>query len=136
MMLFGVRAAASKKRPGRLRPGALLALLALLIQTAIPLLPMQAMAKSSLPLDGPSICHSGDLTQQTATKPGKPSGHTTPECPVCQAFHLLGTMALPTPTALPQASIQAVAAASITSVVIRPHYAAAAHQARAPPPSV
>jgi hypothetical protein len=135
-MAFGGRAAASKRRKGRLRPGVLLALLALLIQTAIPFLPMPAMADSLSPFGGVPICHAGDLTQQTAPKPEKSSGHTAPDCPVCQAFFLLGSLTPPTPVALPQRPGIAGPAVFIGPTVARPHYAAAAHQARAPPPSV
>jgi hypothetical protein len=135
-MLFGGQGAASKKRTGRWRPGLLLALLALLIQTAIPLLPMPAMAESLSPLEWQSICHSGDLAQQTAPKPGKSSGHSTPECPVCQALQHLGSLTPPAPIALPQAPTQAAAATFVTPALVRSHHAAAAHQARAPPSSV
>jgi hypothetical protein len=135
-MALGIRMAVSKKHTGRLRPDVLLALLALLIQTAIPFLPMAAMAESLSPFDGPSICHPGDLTQQTTPKPGKSSGHTAPDCPVCQAFTLLGSLTPPAPIALPQAPAQAAAAVFVTAAVTRPHHPAAAHQSRAPPPSV
>jgi hypothetical protein len=135
-MAFGIRMRVSKTHTGRLRPGVLFALLALLIQTAIPLLPMPAVAESLSPFDGASICHSGDLTQQTTPKPGKSSGHTSPDCPVCQALQLLGGLTPPTPIALPQGSVRAEAADFVTPAVIRPHHTAAAHQARAPPPSV
>lgn len=135
-MLFGMRARTSKKRTVRLRPGVLLALLALLIQTAIPFLPMPAMAESLSPLDGAAICHFGDPAQQTAPKPGKSSGHASPDCPVCQAFQLLGSLTPPAPVALPQAPGSTEAADFVMPAVIRSHHATAAHQARAPPPSV
>ncbi len=63
----------------RSRFGVLLVLLALTTQTLMTLAPM---AEIMSPLDGPSICHPGDLAQQTVPKPGKSSGHTSPDCPV------------------------------------------------------
>jgi hypothetical protein len=135
-MLFGMRARTSKKRTARSRFGVLLALLALTTQTMMSLVPMAAMAEIMSPLDGPSICHSGDPAQQTAPNPGKSSGHTTPDCPVCQALQLLGSLTPPAPIALPQAPVEAAASVFAITAAIRPHHAAAAHQARAPPPSV
>ena len=82
IMLFGMRSRTSKKRAVRSRFGVLFALLALTTQTLMTLAPMAAMAEMMSPLDGPSMCHPGDLAQQTAPKPGKSSGHTSPDCPV------------------------------------------------------
>jgi len=135
-MQLGMRSRTSKKRAVRSRFGVLLALLALTTQTLMTLAPMAAMAEMMSPLDGPSMCHPGDLAQQTAPKPAKPSGHTSPDCPVCQALLLLGSMTPPTPIALPQAPTETTASVFAITVAIRPHHAAAAHQARAPPPSV
>jgi hypothetical protein len=135
-MQFGMRSRTSKKRAVRSRFGVLLALLALTTQTLLTLAPMAAMAEMMSPLDGPSICHPGDLAQQTAPKPGRPSGHTSPDCPVCQTLLLLGSLTPPTPIALLQAPTQATTSVFAITVAIRPHHAAGAHQARAPPPSV
>ena len=135
-MQFGVRSKTSQKRAVRSRFGVLLALLALTTQTLMTLVPMAAMAEMMSPLDGPSICHPGDLAQQTAPKPGKSSGHTSPDCPVCQALLLLGSLTPPAPIALPQAPPETTTSVFVITAAVRPHYAAAAHQARAPPPSV
>jgi hypothetical protein len=135
-MLFGTRARTSKKRTVRSRFGVLLALLALTTQTMMALVPMAAMAEVMSPLDGPSMCHPGDLTQQTVPKPGKSSGHTTPDCPVCQVLLLLGSLTPPAPIALPQAPTETTTSVFAITAAIRPHHTAAAHQARAPPPSV
>jgi len=136
IMLFGMRSRTSKKRAVRSRFGVLFALLALTTQTLMTLAPMAAMAEMMSPLDGPSMCHPGDLAQQTAPKPGKSSGHTSPDCPVCQALLLLGSLTPPAPIALPQASTETTTAVFAITAVIRPYHAAAAHQARAPPPLV
>jgi len=136
IMLFGMRSRTSKKRAVRSRFGVLFALLALTTQTLMTLAPMAAMAEMMSPLDGPSMCHPGDLAQQTAPKPGKSSGHTSPDCPVCQALLLLGSLTPPAPIALPQASTETTTSVFAITAVIRPYHAAAAHQARAPPPSV
>src|SRR5277367_7001685 len=126
-MLFGKRAKTSKKRAVRSRFGVLLALLALTTQTLMTLAPMAAMAEMMSPLDGPSICHPGDLAQQTAPKPGKPSSHTSPDCPVCQALLLLGSLTPPTPIALPQAPTKALSVVFAVTASARSHDAAAAH---------
>lgn len=135
-MQFGMRSRTSKRRAVRSRFGVLLALLALTTQTLMTLAPMAAMAEMMFPLDSPSMCHPGDVAQQTAPKPGKPSGHTSPDCPVCQALLLLGSLTPPAPVALPQAPTETTASGFAIAVAIRPRHAAAAHQARAPPPSV
>jgi len=132
-MQFGMRPRTSKKRAVRSRFGVLLVLLALTTQTLMTLAPMAEMMS---PLDGPSMCHPGDLAQQTAPKPGKSSGHTSPDCPVCQALLLLGSLTPPAPIALPQAPTETTTSVFAIAVAIRPHHTAAAHQARAPPPSV
>jgi hypothetical protein len=131
-----MRSRTSKTRAVRSRFGVVLALLALTTQTLMTLAPMAAMAEMMSPLDGPSMCHPGDLAQQTAPKPGKSSGHTSPDCPVCQALLLLGSLTPPPPIAPPQAPTKAVSAVFAVTAAARFHDAAAAHQARAPPPSV
>jgi hypothetical protein len=129
-MLFGFRARTRKHRTVRLHLGALFALL---VQTALP---MPAMAETMSPFDGASICHTGDPIQQTAPRPDKSPSHTSRHCPVCQAIQLLGSLTPPAPIALPRRYVGAETADFVSHAAIRPHHAAAAHQARAPPPSV
>ena len=133
MMLFGLRTMRGGKRAVQLRVGTLLAVLALFSQMVISLLPMPAMGS---PLGESSICQLDISGQQTPPKPGKSPGHRNMDCPVCQAAQLLGNLMPPSPAALPPAPTRVQLADFSASDTIRPHRAAASHQARAPPPSV
>src|SRR5271167_3512275 len=90
---------AGKQRGGgtvRWRAGTVLALLALFSQVLIALLPMPVMAG-----DGTPICALDGTTQPATPKSdGQPGSHS-PDCPVCQAAQLLGSLTPPAPAVIP-----------------------------------
>jgi len=136
-MLFGNRTRRATERGGaQRRTGTLLALLALLSQIVVSMLPMPAMAEMPSQLDGPAICHVDPSDQLPDSKPGKSLGHHNPDCPVCQAFQLLGSLVSPDPVAFPPASGEALATDFPEPETVPPPPAAAIPQARAPPSSV
>jgi hypothetical protein len=126
----------SGRRAGHPRAGVVLALFALLCQIVTSLLPMPAMADGFASFDGSPICRSFDTNRQVPTKPGKSSGHTLPDCPVCQALQLGASLVPPAPIALPPEPGLVHAVDFPTSGAIRPGSRTTSHQARAPPPSV
>ncbi len=136
MILFGGRATRDERRKRLLRPGALLALMAMFGQMLVALLPMPAMAGTLSSLDRASICLSDANGHQQAPKPTKSSGHADAYCPVCQAVQLLGSLV---PPAQPAVAVPRDAGTIVRSTVAddaRPHRTIATNQARAPPPSV
>jgi hypothetical protein len=133
MMLFGWRTMRGGTRAVQLRVGTVLAVLALFSQMVISLLPMPAMGS---PLGQSAICQLDASGQQTPPKPGKSPVHQNMDCPVCQAAQLLGSLVPPAPAVLPPVPVLVQRADFSAPDGLRPHCAAASHQARAPPPSV
>jgi Protein of unknown function (DUF2946) len=131
MMQSSRRGQGGETGTARRRLGTLLALLALLSQMAISLLPMPAMAG-----DGTPVCTLDGSGHQTAPAPGDAHGSHAPDCPACQAAQLLGSLVPPSPLALPVEFGRLRLAVFPSHESVRPQRAAAAHQARAPPPSV
>ena len=130
MMPFGGRFTSSGGCQVQRRLGTLLALLALFSQMVMSLLPMPAMAEMS------PICQIDAAGRQTNPQPDQSPSHRAPDCPVCQAAQLLGSLVPPAPEMLlPEpvwiASVDFPAAESIL-----PSRIASCPQARAPPPSV
>jgi len=137
MMLYGCTAMkASGWRRAQQRLGAALALLALLSQMVLTLLPMPAMAGGSSAPDGMAICRFDASGTPVAPKPGDHSGQHMPNCPVCQAVQLLGGLLPPTPIAALAAPLSASSVDFPLREVSRPRLALTHHQARAPPRSV
>lgn len=113
----------------RWRAGTVLALLALFSQLFVALLPMPVMAG-----DGTPICALDASGQPVAPKPD--GQHHLPDCPVCQAAQLLGSLTPPDPVGLPVV-FQRVERASLPVVaMVQPRRAVARHQARAPPTAI
>ena len=120
----------SSQRNGRIgtvrrRAGTLLALLALLGQMVVALLPMPVMAG-----DGTPICA---LDGQATPKSDPHQGSHLPDCPFCQAAQLLGSLAPPDPVGVPvifrrveRVALPVVAGAQTQRAVFH-------RQARAPP---
>jgi hypothetical protein len=134
MMLFGTRITRSGGRTVQRRAGTLLALFALFSQMLISLLPMPAMAELSP--DGVPICQFDDAGRPTTPHRDQSPGHRAPDCPVCQAAQLLGSLVPPTPVVqLPEP----VWIASVDLPAAEPgrlSRIASCPQARAPPPSI
>ena len=131
-MMSGMRVRSGRRGTARLRAGTLLALLALLGQMIVSLLPMPALAA-----DGTPLCQLDLPSGPDSAPQDKQTGHHAPDyCPVCQAVQLLGSLVPPTPVALPPGPARIWTAEYTRVDAIRPHRAASRHQARAPPPSV
>jgi hypothetical protein len=134
----------------RIRPfGLLLAMLALLSQSLVMLLPVPATAMampemasgtgtSVLPADATLFPGGYILCEDDDGPPLAPDTDKTPcqhcvDCPVCQAFHAPGGLV---PPGLPALPVPALETAAFVPTVVRPHplrLAALAHQPRAPP---
>jgi hypothetical protein len=131
MIRFSRRFTSSGGRAVQRRLGTLLALLALFSQMVMSLLPMPAMAEMS------PLCQIDGAGRQTNPQPEKSPGHAAPECPVCQAAQLLGSLVPPpAPVALLSEPAWTRSAVFPAAPSIRPPRAASCPQARAPPPSV
>ena len=109
----------------RWRAGTVLALLALFSQFFIALLPMPVMAG-----DGTPICV---LDQSGRPMAPQPDGHHLPDCPVCQAAQLLGSLTPPDPVGLPVVFQRIERAEPPVIAALQPRRAFAHRQARAPP---
>ena len=119
-----------RKRSGRdgtvrWRAGTVLALLALFSQLFVGLLPMPVMAGDT------PICALDKSGQPVAPK--QDGQHHLPDCPVCQAAQLLGSLTPPDAVGLPvvfqrveRAELPVIAGLQLRRVFAR-------HQARAPP---
>jgi len=109
----------------RWRAGTVLALLALVGQLFVSLLPMPVLAG-----DGTPICA---LDGSGVPQPdGRQSGHL-PDCPVCQAAQLLGSLAPPAPVVVPVVYRRVEGTAPPVVARALTHRTAARPQARAPP---
>jgi hypothetical protein len=110
----------------RWRAGTVLALLALFSQLFVALLPMPVMAG-----DGTPICAPDQSGRPVAPKPD--GQHHLPDCPVCQAAQLLGSLNPPDPAGMP-AVFQRVERAALPVVAgLQPRRVFTHRQARAPP---
>ena len=112
----------------RWRAGTMLALLALFSQLFVALLPMPVMAG-----DGTPICA---LDQSGRPVAPKPDGHHLPDCPVCQAAQLLGSLTPPDPVGMPVVFRRVERAELPIVAALQPRRAFARQQARAPPTEV
>jgi hypothetical protein len=120
-------------RLARLRRGAVLALLALVSQSVVALLPMPALADVPFEM---AICGSRDGSTPGAPQPGKSKPHTVPACPMCHAAQLAATLLPPTSAAIILRRV-ATAWPPVASITPSPvDHSFRPQKARAPPLSV
>ena len=129
-------------RGGRIRPlGLVLAIFALLCQSLVLLLPQPAMAMpmlSALPADaalfagGYVLCQDDDGPAPASDTDKAPCQHCV-DCPVCQVFHVTGSLVPPTLPVLPVPTVERVAFVPAASRAQALRLVARAHQPRAPP---
>jgi hypothetical protein len=118
------------RRMERLRHGVVLALLALLSQSFVAILPMPAMAGAD---DAAVLCSAHHAELPAAPRPAKHAPHAVPACPVCQAHHLAANLLPPMPVGFVRHRLRAEWRVVATGDAVPLQPAFGPQQPRAPP---